>query len=462
MKIKLSLKLALTFMFITSFLVILIALATNYYFERNFKRYVMDIQEQKNLSFVGDISNYYEYADGNLNEENLEKIGMNALEEGLIIKITNLENYVLWDAMEHNSGMCVEMLAEMAKNIQKYYPDFDGEYTVVGYDLIANNEKVGKVSIGYYGPYYLTENDVEFLKTFNKLIFIIGFIAIIFSVFIGMFISKKLTKNITGVIDGTKQISDGNFKFRIKERTDTIEIEDLINSVNSLADNLEKNQQLRNQITSDIAHEIRTPIATLQSHLEALKDKVWDINEERIQSLYEEIVRISQIVQGLDNLEYFDRGNQKLVKQEFNIKKLIKEIILNFEKEALDKNITIQFNSPETYINADKNKLKQVFINLISNSIKYTNQNGNIKIKLIEKNNKYIFIIKDNGIGIPNEDLPYIFERFYKVDKSRNRAVKGSGIGLSIVKSIINLHNGTINVKSVLGKGTTFIITLLK
>ncbi len=460
MKYKLSLKLAVTYLFTTIFLIITMVVITNRTFEDKFKNYIKNLQQEKNEETVQIVSNYYKSVDGEWKDKDLEEIGINALEEGLIIKITDIEDNVIWDAMEHNSGMCVAMLTEMAINMKKYYADFDGEYTIVQYDIIVNQLKVAEIELGYYGPYYLTENDVDFLKAFNNIIILIGLIAIISSIIIGIIISKKITKDLTNTIDSTKEIAKGNYKYRIINNSDTIEIKELIDAVNNLAKKLEEQEQMRNKLTSDIAHEIRTPIATLQSHLEALKDKVWEISEERIISLYEEIVRISEIVDKLSDLENFEKGHTQLNKTKFNIKELIKAVILNFQKEALDKQITIDFEGDDLFIDADKNKLKQVLVNLISNSLKYTKDNGRLKIKLLNKKTKYEIKIKDNGIGIPKDNLPYIFDRFYKVDKSRNRGIPGSGIGLSIVKSIINLHGGEIDVESTLGKGTTFIIIL--
>jgi signal transduction histidine kinase len=184
------------------------------------------------------------------------------------------------------------------------------------------------------------------------------------------------------------------------------------------------------------------------------------IDNEKINSLYEEIIRISKIVNDLDKLSFYDNNTITLDKQQFNIKTILLKIINNFDKELNNKNITINIQGEDIKIIADKDKITQVFINLISNAIKYTNNNGKIDI-CIDLNNKMArVVIKDNGIGISREDLPYIFERFYRADKSRTRSTGGSGIGLSIVKNIIDTHNGEIIIDSELHKGTSVTVLL--
>jgi signal transduction histidine kinase len=284
--------------------------------------------------------------------------------------------------------------------------------------------------------------------------------SIILSIVLGIFISRRLTNNLTNVIKATKEITKGNYKNYIKEKSSTKEIIDLVDTVNDLALKLDKQERLRKDLTADVAHELRTPITTLQTHLEALKDGVFKLNKKLIDSLYEEIIRISKIVDDMDNLSKYDNNNIILNKTNFSIKNVLSRLISNFEKEAKDKNITIKIIGNDVKISADKDKITQVFINLISNSLKYTNDDGYININ-IDKIDGYAKItVEDNGIGIREEDLPYIFERFYRADKSRTRATGGSGIGLSIVKNIVDIHEGYITVDSKIKKGTSISIFL--
>lgn len=460
MKYKLNVKLILSYLFIAFFLVGILAIVTNITFEKEFKKYVINIQQEKNQNIVTLLSEDYKDSNNLWTSVDLEKIGTDGLENGLIIKVIDDSNNVLWDAMEHNSGICAQMLAEMAHNMKEYYPDFNGKYTDKEYALKVDNIEIGKVSIGYYGPYYFSENDMAFLKTFNNVLLLTATISIFLSICLGVIISRKITNNITNVIKTTKEIANGNYKHRINEKSNIKEIIDLTDSVNNLALTLDKQEQLRKDLTSDIAHELRTPITTLQGHLEAIKDGVWELTQDRIDSLYEEIIRISKIVNDLDKLNGYDNNDSVLIKTEFSIKKELSKIINNFDTEAKAKNIVIKIEGKDQNITADKDKITQVFINLISNSLKYTNKDGNINIIIESTNKKIKVMVKDNGIGISESDLPYIFERFYRADKSRTRATGGSGIGLSIVKNIVDAHNGSVKAESVFNKGTSITITL--
>ena len=460
MKYKLNVKLILSYLFIAFLLVGITAIVTNITLEKEFKDYVMDMQQEKNDNVVAMLSKEYQKSDSLWTNVNLEEVGMESLGNGLIIKVMNNDGTVLWDAMEHNSGMCAQMLAEMAHNMKKYYPDFDGKYTDKEYSLKVGNETIGTVLIGYYGPYYFSEKDIAFLRTFNSVLLITAIVSIIISICLGAIISKKISKNITKVIETTKKIAGGNYKNRIKEQSNTQEIIDLIDSVNNLALTLDKQEQLRKDLTSDIAHELRTPIATLQSHLEALKDGVWELNQDRIDSLYDEIIRLSKIVNDLDKLTSYDNKEIQLNKTKFDIKKLLSTVVNNMESDFKVKNINVDIDGNSETIEADKDKITQVFINLLSNAIKYTNKNGEVHITIDSLKDKIKVTVKDNGIGISESDLPYIFERFYRADKSRTRSTGGSGIGLSIVKNIIDAHNGTIKAISTLHKGTSIIVEL--
>ncbi|MNT17843.1 Signal transduction histidine-protein kinase BaeS [compost metagenome] len=232
----------------------------------------------------------------------------------------------------------------------------------------------------------------------------------------------------------------------------------MISTVNNLANILENQENLRNRLTSDVAHELRTPLTIVRTHLEAMIDGVWEITNERLISCNNELKRITLIVEDLEKIAEIE--NIILNKTKFNINDLIIDITNTFETELMNKQIVLKKDLKASNIVADKDKIGQVIINLISNAIKYSKNNSIINIRTLEENNKTIIEISDNGIGISEDDLPYIFDRFYRVDKSRNRSTGGSGIGLSIAKTILDAHNSEIIVKSEFGVGSDFIIKI--
>ena len=226
-----------------------------------------------------------------------------------------------------------------------------------------------------------------------------------------------------------------------------------------MAESLRKNKELRKELVSDMSHEIRTPLTTIKTHLEALIDKIWEPTEERLKGIYEEIERLIKMIKELEKIDELENSNIILEKTKFNLYYTIESVVQNFQAEADKNQIRILLSGEkETCIEGDIDKFKQILINLISNSIKYGNKKGLIKIEIIEENKSLQLKIIDNGIGIDEKHILHIFERFYKADKSRVRG--GMGIGLAVVKSIIEAHNWKIEVDSKKNIGTEVIIKI--
>ena len=196
--------------------------------------------------------------------------------------------------------------------------------------------------------------------------------------------------------------------------------------------------------------------------MEAMIDGVWEPNKERLSSCHEEILRINRLVGDLEKLSKYEGENLILNKSAFDIKELVMTISNNFETDFKNKAIKFSISSESLFLKADRDKISQVFVNLLSNAVKYTPPGGNISITTYKDLDDNCIKIKftDTGYGISLEDLPYIFERFYRADKSRNRMTGGSGIGLAIAKAIIDAHEGGISVTSEIDKGTEFIVSL--
>ena len=201
-------------------------------------------------------------------------------------------------------------------------------------------------------------------------------------------------------------------------------------------------------------------MATLQSHIEAMLDGIWEADTKRLKSLHDDITRLGRMVGDLEKLTRFENERMELDKSEFDISELIRSILVNFEKEYTDKRIGVSIEDKAVKVFADRDKISQVIINLISNAVKYTGEGGHIHLTIGDDANNAVISISDTGIGISREDQPYIFERFYRADTSRSRHTGGSGIGLTIAKTIVDAHKGSINIESEIGKGTKFIIKL--
>ncbi|HRU41802.1 MAG TPA: ATP-binding protein, partial [Candidatus Diapherotrites archaeon] len=278
----------------------------------------------------------------------------------------------------------------------------------------------------------------------------------------GSIMSRRITMPITRVINTARMIAKGYFGDRSYEQTSTKEISQLTDTINDLAETLETQEKLRKRLTGDVAHELRTPVATLQSHLEAMIDGIWEPSSDRLKSCHEETMRINRMIGDLEKLARYESDNMILDKEEFSLCELLNIIVQNFEKEFVQRNISIQIQCEDIMLFADRDKISQVLVNLISNALKYTDSNGQVTITAADSGNNTTIAVSDTGIGISEEDLPYIFERFYRADKSRNRMTGGSGIGLTIAKAIVEAHKGSISAAGRLNEGTVFTVVLPK
>lgn len=461
MKYSLKAKLSLSYVLVALISVFLISILLNIFFDKQFREYVQKNQEQKNKEVISAISKQYQNV-GKWNTDMLESIGVSALEYGMIIKISDLSGKAIWDAKVHNNGMCQRIIEHMSQNMSSHYPDMKGEYIEKPYFIYYNLKKVGIVEIGSYGPFYLSDNDLAFITTLNKMLISVGIFSLLFALIIGTIMAKRLSSPISRVIVTAENISRGCFSDRILEQSSTSEIIKLTDTINNLADALERQETLRKRLTGDVAHELRTPLATLQSHLEAMIDGIWKPEKDRLISCHDEIVRISNMVGDLERLAKYESENLILNKANFNITETVQHIINNFESEYVNKGITIELIAEDKYINADKDKICQVVINLLSNALKYSPKGSIVEVSINSEENETKITVKDNGSGISEVDLPYIFERFYRADKSRNRLSGGSGIGLTIAKAIVEAHKGKIEVISKVDSGTEFKVSLPK
>lgn len=460
MKQSLKTKLSFVIAAIVLLTVVLISFLANFFINEQFNSYISRQQKQKTQEIVSSLSQQYKTDTDTWNIDFIHTIGMSALYEGYIIKVYDTQNKPIWDARSHDMSLCTQVMEDISKRMETRYPQINGKFTSETFDLTRNNIIMGSVDITFFGPYFLNENDFQFLDSLNIILIVIGVFSLLFSIIIGIFMAKRLSSPILKTVDAAKQISDGNYKIRIDEKTDTKEVERLILSINHLAESLERQEKLRKQLTEDVSHELRTPIAVVQSHIEAMIEGIWEPTAERLQSCNDEVTRIGSLVSELENLAKIDNDNQKLNKTEINLSEITNKAIKSFEVMIKAKNLHVSLNSNCPDISADGDKIGQVVVNLLSNAIKYTPDGGNIDINIFETKESAVFSIRDNGIGIPQEELPFIFERFYRADKSRNRKTGGSGLGLAIVKSIAQAHGGKVSVESQINKGSCFELIL--
>lgn len=461
MKKNLRNRLSLSYIFITMICVALISILSHFFLVNQFKNYVIQERQRDNKIIVAAISREYSNSK-TFNVEAIQSIGAGAIENGLFITVKDASNKVIWDAETYNNIKCEEVKNRLISTMETLFPRWKGEYAKDEYPILNNSNKIGTVYIGHYGPFYYDENDIMYSKTLNKILIGVGMVSLCCALILGLIMAEGLSRPILKVINVAEMISKGDYSQKIDKKSNIEELDKLTTTINSLGYSLNEQEKLRQRLTRDVSHELRTPLSTLQSHMEALIDGIWEPTPERLISCHEEIIRLKRLVGDLEKLAQYESENLILNKTKFNIGEVVKNIVLNFEKEFLNKEVVLNFHDNDVVTFLDKDKISQVVVNLISNALKYTPNGGKVDVNIYEDNNYIVLNVKDTGVGISSNDLPYVFERFYRADESRNKLTGGAGIGLTISKSIVEAHGGNITVDSIIGKGTNFIVKIPK
>lgn len=285
---------------------------------------------------------------------------------------------------------------------------------------------------------------------------IIGFV-------IALILSTNISKPIVEMNDFTVKIKEGIYESLADEESDISEISNLQNNINFLSKSLKKQEDIRMRYAQDISHELRTPLTNLKLYIEALDDGVMEFDQTTVQSLNGEINRLQVLIDGLKDSFNESVEMSKLNLERVNISDLLDGIANGFMANFINRNISLTKDiKPEVYLVTDRNKLLQVIQNILSNAIKAIDRDGNIEIKLDEYNKKVFIEISDDGVGIDSDKLDMIFERFFRIDDSRNTKTNGVGLGLAISKNFVEALNGKIDVKSKINEGTSFILTFKK
>jgi signal transduction histidine kinase len=451
-----------TIVLIVLITITLISILSNILIKIEFDKYAEKQQENRSEDIVANLSSQYNSLTRRWNTGYVHGVGMYALYEGYVLRLYDHSGALVWDAEDHDMALCKQIMDEITDRMEKIRPGLKGEFVSKDYDLKQNGQNVGKVTITYYGPYFLSESDSQFLNALNLVFIVIGGLSLLSSLIVGGYLAKRISRPIVKTAHIAKQIAEGSYNIRFEGKTKTRELEELITAVNHMADSLNRQENLRKQLTTDVAHELRTPLTAIASHLEAMIDGIWETTPERLKSCYEEIGRISGLVADMESLARMESDILKLKKISFDLLELAHAVSSHFEIESTKKNISLKIQGEPSQIDADRDRINQVIVNLLSNAVKYTPENGHICITVKDTPENSILTVEDNGIGIPKDELPLIFERFYRTDKSRNRKTGGAGIGLTIAKSIVTAHGGKIEVESELDHGSRFIITLPK
>lgn len=290
-------------------------------------------------------------------------------------------------------------------------------------------------------------------------------IIVFLSICCGMFASRKPRKIISDITKVSKKITSENLSERLPVPDAHDEIYYLTATINSMLDRLENSFNEIKQFSSDVAHELRNPLFSFKGEMEVTLAKGRTVEEYRevLQVCLERVNFIVKLVSDIFLISRFESNKVDLNFTHFNLSEAIKELYDFFLPMAQDKNLNFVMNRwDNVFINGDATRIYQLFSNLLDNAVKFTPEYGSVALQLTSENNTAHFSIKNSGMGIPENALPYIFNRFYQVDQSRSGTSRGSGLGLSICNKIVEVHRGSITVESNKDEGVTFTVILPK
>ena len=431
--------------------------------ESHFADYVRERQESELEEYSTDLENLYQQnGTWEENSQAIQRVGRNALQQSVIVRIFDEDGQLLWSPSASEEEDAKNKVQDHLLHMEQMVGGMESDYVQSRSPLYDGTEEIGMMEIQSVGPYAYTEHDALFISDMESKLVLVAFFSLLIPLFFALLVAKKLSSPIVTINDFTKEIAKGRYSSLSLEETGIREIDDLLVSVNDLSLQLQHQQKIRNRLSSDIAHEIRTPLTTLKGNIEAMIDGVWEISEERLYRCYEEVSRITRLIGEIDRINELESQESQLQKTTFNLTELAQQIVDNFQPMLVENKLNCSVSGDRVFISADRDKIHQVLTNLLANAIKFTPSGGRIDLSVSQSKGTTSFRIIDNGQGIPPDEVGQIFERFYMAEPSRNSKLGGQGIGLSIVKGIVNAHQGTISVDSIYGKGTTFTINLPK
>jgi len=316
---------------------------------------------------------------------------------------------------------------------------------------------MGQGGKGMMGGFYQA-----FLASFNESLLISAGVATLAAVVVSILLSRRITSPLRKIMTASQRIAEGHYAERVQVKGGD-ELAELGARFNRMAGQLEQVESMRRRLIGDVAHELRTPLTAIKGSMEGLIDGILPATPETFEQIHQEAGRINRLVDDLQELSRVEAGAYNLDRRPVEIAALVGTIVKRLGGQFNDRGVKLDSNLPSEPLQvlADAGRIEQVLTNLVGNALQYTPEGGSVRIVASRVNGFAQITIRDTGIGIPPEHLSHVFDRFYRVDKSRSRLHGGSGIGLTIAKYLVESHGGRIWAESSgEGNGTTFTFTL--
>lgn len=327
--------------------------------------------------------------------------------------------------------------------------------------ILAKGQTVGAFSVLSLPVADHSSSAQEYISSINRALFLAIGMAGVIAIGLTFLLSRGILHRLDALTTAVQKMERGDLRQRVANGAKD-EIGKLAHAFNAMADSLARIEQLRRNMVSDVAHELRTPLSNIRGYLEAIQDGLVQPTRETIDSLFEEAMLLNRLVDDLQELAMAEAGQLKLARQPVVVGEIVEKALQTVQCRAGEQQICLSANVAPNLptLSLDAERIGQVLRNLLNNAVEYTPPGGQVTVNAKQVNGQVQVSVYNNGIGVSPEHLPYLFERFYRVDHSRTRKTGGRGLGLAIVKQLVEAHGGEVWAQSTQGKDATFFFTL--
>ncbi len=420
----------------------LTALLVNFAFGTRFTSYLEQQQQARQQQLITALSDSYERMAG-WSTTDLQSLQSLAIMDGGTLRLVDTSGQTVWDAGGQMASMHRQMLGSGPLGPPKEMP------------VVVGGTTVGTAIIREPSPGLLPQ-DVSFRSAVNRLLLLGGILAGLIALVLGIVLARRATAPARELTRAARDLAAGDRSRRVDfEAPD--ELGEMAVAFNAMADTIEEEDRLRRMFAADVAHELRTPLAILRTQVEGLQDGVVEPSSKELASLHDETLRLTRLVADLETLASADAAGFSLERRQIDLRPVLEQAAREFAGAFEAEDVRLSVDAQDVGAEADSTRIHQVVSNLLSNALKFTPAGGEARLELRAEDGAAVIRVADSGPGIPSEELPRVFDRFFRGKGSRAR---GSGIGLTVARELVRTHGGDVDVESEPGRGTTFTVRL--
>jgi two-component system, OmpR family, sensor histidine kinase BaeS len=449
--------------------ILVVVLGVNW--EAQFTQYTRSNMERYATIIAESLAEEYDSATGWNNVDISGTVRSSSVSSEVGVQVLDATGEVIYDDTWSNSGSGEQSQASTpsatgsgvtSPSARVSLAPTDLDSMVVNEVTLENGSVVGSVRLWAFGSdALLTKGDAAFRTNSYSAVVWAGTVAVIIACIMGVIVSRKLAKPVKSITSTAAQIRSGDLTARTGIVGDD-EIGQLGETFDDMATSLERDLKLEHRLTSDVAHELRTPLMAMLATVEAMQDGVLPADDEHLETVAGEVRRLSRLVSAMLTLSRIENGTTPFKPEHTEMVGLVKSVVDSQEQLFSDRDLRLRFDSQvprgELWADVDRDMIRQALINLMSNALRYTPEGGWVVVTIAPEGRDVAIAVSDTGIGIAKEDLARVFSRFWRSDASRERESGGLGVGLAVTKEIIDRHHGFIGVESELNHGTKFTL----